>query len=113
MNASYIQGRITPSWKNQNNLEFQAKNYRARNRVFSQKQSEARKLENINKHKGRDQGKPRRFTTNPFPPQSVLPSTTVVPGSTLENWTMKETPSLPPMGLIVSWRELVTVWRWV
>lgn len=86
-----------------------SKNYGARNRVFSQKQSGARKRESINKHKGRDQGKPRRFTTNPFLQQSVLLSPTVVPGSTLENWTVKETPSLPPIGLIVSWRELVTV----
>lgn len=102
-----------PAGKIKTSLSSKQKNYGARNRALSQKQSGARKLENTNKHKGRDQGKPRRFTTNPFPQQSVLLSTTVVPGSTLENWTMKETLSLPPMGLIVSWRELVTVCGWV
>lgn len=98
---------ITPQPEKSKEPWVPSKNHGARNRVFSWKQSGARKIEN--KHKGHDQGKPRSFTTSPFPQQSVLLGTTVVPGSTivvLENWTMKETPSLPPVGLIVYWHEL-------
>lgn len=41
----------------------------------------------------------------------MLLSIAAVPGSTLENQAMKETPSLPPIGLIASWHELTTgVW---
>lgn len=108
--TNYTQGKITPAGKSKQ-AWVPSKNHGARNRVFGQKQLGARKIENLNKHKGRDQGKPRSFTTNPFPQQSVLLSTTVVPGSTLENWTMKETPYLPLRGLIVCWHELTTcVW---
>ena len=105
VNANYPQDRINPQLEKSKQPWVPSKNYGARNTVFSQKWSGARKAENINKHKV------KKFHHKPI-------SSTI--GVTQHHGRARfhtgesgnETPSLPPLGLIVSWHE-VTIGVWV